>query len=193
MMMMMMSKSNSSKSIVNSGNTAKKARRSSSECLDHIVAERKRRQEITQRFIALSATIPHLKKIDKVSILSEAIAYIKQLKEQGKKLEEESRKKNRTVVESVSLVNKRHDAACELVEARALEKQVLIRIHCHGHKAVPQVFSHLTNLDLSIVSTSVLPFGTCAIDITIVAQMGEKYRASMKDLVQSLRLAIPLC
>ncbi|XP_020967272.1 transcription factor bHLH18 [Arachis ipaensis] len=192
MMMMMMSKSNSSKSIVNGGNIAKKARRSSSECLDHIMAERKRRQEITQKFIALSATIPHLKKIDKASILSEAIAYIKQLKEQGKKLEEESRKKNRTVIESVSLVNKRH-GAYELVEARALEKQVLIRIHCHGHKGVPQVFNHLTNLDLSVVSTSVLPFGTCALDITIVAQMGEKYSASMKDLVQSLRLAIPLC
>ena len=41
---------------------AKKAR-SCSESLDHIMAERKRRQELTERFIALSATIPHLKKV----------------------------------------------------------------------------------------------------------------------------------
>ncbi|KAE9584538.1 putative transcription factor bHLH family [Lupinus albus] len=37
--------------------------RSSSETLDHIVAERKRRRELTERFIALSATIPGLKKV----------------------------------------------------------------------------------------------------------------------------------
>ncbi|RDX57757.1 Transcription factor bHLH25, partial [Mucuna pruriens] len=37
--------------------------RSSSEIQDHIMAERKRRQELTERFIALSATIPGLKKV----------------------------------------------------------------------------------------------------------------------------------
>lgn len=37
--------------------------RSSAETLDHIVAERKRRRELTERFIALSATIPGLKKV----------------------------------------------------------------------------------------------------------------------------------
>ena len=37
--------------------------RSSSEIQDHIIAERKRRQELTERFIALSAAIPGLKKV----------------------------------------------------------------------------------------------------------------------------------
>lgn len=37
--------------------------RSCSQTLDHIMAERKRRQELTQKFIALSATIPGLKKV----------------------------------------------------------------------------------------------------------------------------------
>lgn len=40
--------------------TGKRARNGS---VDHIMAERKRRQELTQRFIALSATIPGLKKV----------------------------------------------------------------------------------------------------------------------------------
>lgn len=38
--------------------------RSASQTLDHIMAERKRRQELTERFIALSATIPALKKVN---------------------------------------------------------------------------------------------------------------------------------
>ncbi|RHN38760.1 putative transcription factor bHLH family [Medicago truncatula] len=37
--------------------------RSSCEMQDHIMAERKRRQVLTERFIALSATIPGLKKV----------------------------------------------------------------------------------------------------------------------------------
>lgn len=40
-----------------------KKSRSDSQILDHIAAERKRRQELTQRFIALAATIPDLKKV----------------------------------------------------------------------------------------------------------------------------------
>ena len=45
---------------------AKKAR-NSSQTMDHIMTERKRRQELTERFIALSATIPGLSKVIIVS------------------------------------------------------------------------------------------------------------------------------
>lgn len=43
--------------------------RSSSETKDRIVAERKRRQVLTERFIALSATIPGLKKVSLIPFL----------------------------------------------------------------------------------------------------------------------------
>jgi hypothetical protein len=45
-------------------NQGVKKTRSSSQCVDHIMAERKRRQELTERFIALSATIPGLSKVN---------------------------------------------------------------------------------------------------------------------------------
>lgn len=47
----------------NNNNGAKKGR-NSSQTMDHIMAERKRRQELTERFIALSATIPGLSKVN---------------------------------------------------------------------------------------------------------------------------------
>ncbi|XP_028202495.1 transcription factor bHLH18-like [Glycine soja] len=47
---------------------------------DHIMSERKRRQLMAEIFIALSAIIPGSNKIDKSSVLSEAINYVKQLK-----------------------------------------------------------------------------------------------------------------
>ncbi|WJX60586.1 hypothetical protein P8452_45777 [Trifolium repens] len=70
---------------------------------DHIIAERKRREKISQQFIALSALIPDLKKMDKASVLGDAITHVKQLQEQVKVLEEKNQRKN---VESVVYVEK---------------------------------------------------------------------------------------
>ncbi|KAG4999453.1 hypothetical protein JHK82_020621 [Glycine max] len=56
---------------------------------DHIIAERKRREKLSQRFIALSALVPGLQKTDKASVLGDAIKYLKQLPEKVKALEEE--------------------------------------------------------------------------------------------------------
>lgn len=44
-------------------NQGEKKTRSDSQIVDHIMAERKRRQQLSQKFIALSATIPGLKKV----------------------------------------------------------------------------------------------------------------------------------
>jgi hypothetical protein len=49
--------------VSNSTKNSGKKSRSDSQCLDHIMAERKRRLDIAQKFIALSATIPGLKKV----------------------------------------------------------------------------------------------------------------------------------
>ncbi|KAJ6777356.1 SYMBIOTIC AMMONIUM TRANSPORTER [Salix koriyanagi] len=52
-----------------------------SQSQDHIIAERKRREKLSQRFIALSAVVPGLKKMDKASVLGDAIKYLKQLQD----------------------------------------------------------------------------------------------------------------
>jgi len=51
-----------------SSNQSGKKSRSGSQYLDHIMAERKRRLELSQKFIALSATIPGLKKVIKLEL-----------------------------------------------------------------------------------------------------------------------------
>ncbi|KAI4387191.1 hypothetical protein MLD38_005040 [Melastoma candidum] len=52
----------------------------------HVLAERKRRD--SQRFIALSSIIPGLKKMDKASVLGDAIKYIKELQDKVNALED---------------------------------------------------------------------------------------------------------
>ncbi|CAO2828189.1 unnamed protein product [Amaranthus hypochondriacus] len=80
-----------------------KRKRQPSQVHDHILAERKRRELLSQLFISLSALVPGLKKMDKTSILGEAVKYMKQLKENVKTLEEVVAKRT---VQSMVVLNK---------------------------------------------------------------------------------------
>ncbi|KAK4418365.1 Transcription factor MTB3 [Sesamum alatum] len=59
------------------------------EPLNHVEAERQRREKLNQRFYALRAVVPTISKMDKASSLSDAIAYITDLQTKIRVLEEE--------------------------------------------------------------------------------------------------------
>ncbi|XP_058734380.1 transcription factor bHLH18-like [Vicia villosa] len=134
--------------------------RSSSQCVDHILAERKRRQELTEKFIALSATIPGLSKTDKASILRAAIDYVKHLQQRVHELEKQDKNVGVTSMmvhdkpNICGIINNNEDKNCGQtssddddhddcnnnnnnnnnilpeIEARVMGKEVLIEIHC---------------------------------------------------------------
>ncbi|WOL16991.1 transcription factor bHLH18-like [Canna indica] len=182
--------------------------RSSYHNKEHIIAERKRREKLSQRFIALSAIVPGLKKMDKASILGDAAKYLKQLQEKVKSLEDQAAKRT---VESAVLVKKsqlcaddddtsscdenfdRHQAGESLpeVEAKMSEKSILIKIHCENHKGVlVKALSEIEKLQLAVVNTSVIPFTASSLDITVMAQAEEGFNMTMKDLVKKLSCAV---
>ncbi|KAA8546634.1 hypothetical protein F0562_002627 [Nyssa sinensis] len=182
------------------------ATRPPSQTYDHIMAERKRREQLSQRFVALSALVPGLKKMDKTSVLGEAIKYLKQIQERVKILEEQATKQT---MESVVFVKKSHllleDDACSSdensvggsneplpeIEARVCNKNVLLRIHCEKRKGIlVKVLAEIEILNLAIINTSVAPFGTLALDITVIAEMEKEFSMTLKDLVRSLRSAL---
>ncbi|XP_016746534.1 transcription factor bHLH19 isoform X1 [Gossypium hirsutum] len=173
---------------------------------DHVIAERKRREKLSQRFISLSALIPGLKKNDKASVLGDAIKYLKQLQERVGTLENQVATKT---MESVIIVRKTQiysddeTSSCgenfesqsnnpfPEIEARVSEKDVLIRIHCEKNKGcIPNIINEVEKLHLCVLNTNVLPFGQGTLDITIVAQMEADFSMTVKDLVKSLRLAL---
>ncbi|RDY02352.1 Transcription factor bHLH19, partial [Mucuna pruriens] len=191
-----------------------KRAKTSSDTLNHIMSERKRRQQMAERFIALSAVIPGLNKIDKASVLGEAINHVKQLQgriavlEQcwssaGAVLEQESKKKS-TKLMIFSKKSQSHPCSpsCEnsnyflesnhvlpQVEAIGLEleKKLLIRILSVKRKGILlKLLASLENTHLSIISSSLLPFGKNTLSITIITQMGEEYNMTVEELVKSL-------
>ncbi|PSS19278.1 Transcription factor bHLH25 like [Actinidia chinensis var. chinensis] len=176
---------------------------------EHILAERKRREKLSQRFIALSAIIPGLKKMDKATVLEDAIKYLKQLQDQVKTLEEQTKKKP---IESAVFVRKYelcaegekssldenllggpYDEPLPEIEARICEKNVLIKIHCEKRKGVlEKTIVELEKFHLSIANSSVLTFGSSALNITVVAQMEVGFTMTVKDLVKHLHASLKL-
>ena len=55
--------------------------------LNHVEAEKQRRERLNHRFYALRSVVPNVSKMDKASLLSDAVAYIKDLKSKIDELE----------------------------------------------------------------------------------------------------------
>ncbi|WOL10930.1 transcription factor bHLH18-like [Canna indica] len=173
---------------------------------EHIMAERKRREKLSQRFIELSAIVPGLKKMDKASVLGDAIKHLKQLQDQVTSLEDQVAKRN---VESAVLVkksqlvdddtsssdenaNERLQSGETLpeIEARVCEKTILIKIHCENRKGVlVKALSEIEKLHLSVINTSVMPFTSSSLDITVMSQIEEEFSMTPKDVVKELNSA----
>ncbi|XP_050205362.1 transcription factor bHLH19 [Mercurialis annua] len=179
---------------------------------DHVMAERKRREKLSQRFIALSAVIPGLKKMDKASVLEDAVKYMKNLQQRVKTLEDQSTMKSMesvvfvkkskvyvdddqssssTVHDDINSDEKRDQLQLPDIEARVSDRNVLIKIHCEKRKGcIVKILYVMEKFHLNVINSSVIPFGNSTLDVTIVAQMDGEFSTTIKDLLRNLRQAL---
>ncbi|KAL3726317.1 hypothetical protein ACJRO7_031237 [Eucalyptus globulus] len=176
---------------------------------EHIIAERKRREKMSQRFTALSSIIPGLTKLDKASVLGDTIKYLKQLEERAKFLEEEA--VTRTVESAIFTKNpslqrgsgfvsfsseeKQYNPIIDQqlpdVEARVSGKNVLIKVQCEKHEGcIKEVTKQMEDMNLTTLNISVLTFGSSLLDVTIVAQIENEYCPAIEEIVEKLRCAL---
>uniref|UniRef100_A0ACD5Y013 Uncharacterized protein n=1 Tax=Avena sativa TaxID=4498 RepID=A0ACD5Y013_AVESA len=171
---------------------------------DHIMAERKRRERINQRFIELSAVIPGLKKMDKGTILSQAVRHVKELQERVRSLEAAAGASTGTSIQTVVLVKKpcvvapgdderspaRFSALPE-IEVKLSENNVMVRVHCEDGKGlVVRVLAEAEELHLRILHSNVMPFTPSTVIITIMAKVQEGFTIKTEEIVGSLNCAL---
>ncbi|KAJ1415461.1 Myc-type, basic helix-loop-helix [Sesbania bispinosa] len=178
-------------------NRKSKRCRSSSQIQDHIIAERKRRENLTKMFIALSAVIPGLKKMDKASIMKNAINYVKYLQKSVKDLQEQNMKR-KNMESVVCLRNEKSNIVTvadnykplnrsPIIEVRVLAKDVFIRVVCENRKNVlVKLLAKLEAHNLSVVGSNTIPFGNSTLNITITARVDNDFSMTKDELVKKL-------
>ncbi|KAG0472774.1 hypothetical protein HPP92_014631 [Vanilla planifolia] len=60
--------------------------------VNHVEAERQRREKLNHRFYALRSVVPNVSRMDKASLLADAVSYIKDLKAKVEELEAEAKR-----------------------------------------------------------------------------------------------------
>ncbi|KFK32044.1 hypothetical protein AALP_AA6G192900 [Arabis alpina] len=98
--------------------------------INHVVAERRRREKLNERFITLRSIVPFVTKMDKVSILGDTIDYLNHLRKRIVELEttqhEQQHKRMRTCKGKTS----------EEVEVSIIERDVLLEMRCEYRDGV---------------------------------------------------------
>jgi transcription factor MYC2 len=108
--------------------------------LNHVEAERQRREKLNHRFYMLRSVVPNVSRMDKASLLTDAVEYIKELRARVDALETEAKHVKSEVVDCVVepafMVNSSTSAICSPmkidVEVRVFGVEALIRVQSDG-------------------------------------------------------------
>ncbi|XP_008810069.2 transcription factor MYC1-like [Phoenix dactylifera] len=66
--------------------------------VNHVEAERQRREKLNHRFYALRSVVPNVSRMDKASLLADAVSYIKELRTKVEELEAEAKRVKKEII-----------------------------------------------------------------------------------------------
>ncbi|OAY65075.1 Transcription factor MYC2 [Ananas comosus] len=185
------------------------------EPLNHVEAERQRREKLNQRFYALRAVVPNVSKMDKASLLGDAISYINELRSKLQSLESDKD----TLQSHVESLQKERDARPALTPASApppppppsngvsdahgrchgaeidvkiLGHEAMIRVQCHksNHPAA-RLMMALKDLDLEVYYASVSVVKDLMIQQATVKMSSRVYSQEQLNAALCARLTDP--
>ncbi|CAH1424147.1 unnamed protein product [Lactuca virosa] len=142
---------------------------------NHVLAERRRREKLNERFMILRSLVPLVTKMDKASILGDTIEYVKQLRKKIQDLEArdhrqdtlDTSKRKIRVVDAGSTGGGRKTARAVQVEVSIIESDALVELQCpHREGLLLDVMKKLRELGVEITTVqSCLNEGTCTAEM----------------------------
>ncbi|XP_075487062.1 transcription factor MTB1-like [Primulina tabacum] len=127
------------------------------EALNHVEAERQRREKLNQRFYALRAVVPNISKMDKASLLGDAISYITELQTKLKNMESEGESPRSIPREAPCLEAKTSTEMQESVPriyVQANGDDVTVQMSCQlDAHPVSKIYQAIKNAQATIVDT----------------------------------------
>nr|AMK74868.1 basic helix-loop-helix 2 [Fagopyrum tataricum] len=164
------------------------------EPLNHVEAERQRREKLNQKFYSLRAVVPNVSKMDKASLLEDAVSYINELKSKLHKAESEKK----TLVSQVECLKTEVLASKEQsrysnggvprldqganskqadldIDVKIIGRDAMVRVNCNksNHPAA-RLMMALKELELEVTHASVSVVNDLMIQQATV-RMGNRY------------------
>ncbi|CAH8386482.1 unnamed protein product [Eruca vesicaria subsp. sativa] len=174
----------------------------------NIVLERNRRQKLNQRLFALRAVVPNITKMDKASIIKDAISYIQGLQYEETKLEAEIRELESTPKSSLSfgkdfdrdllvpVTSKKmkeldSGSSCSLIEVLELkvtfmgERTVVVNVTCNKRTdTMVKLCKVFESLNLKIINSNLNSFSGM-IFITLFIEADEEEQEVLRLKIES--------
>ncbi|KAL5724371.1 hypothetical protein ACHQM5_007642 [Ranunculus cassubicifolius] len=183
------------------------------EPLNHVEAERQRREKLNQRFYALRAVVPNVSKMDKASLLGDAITYINELRsklqttesekealaDEVDSLKKEQGSKGSRPVSQMQLQHEKDPKNLEHHGSKSLEatidvkllswEEAMIRYQCNkkNHPAA-RLMTALKDLDLDVHHASVSVVNDLMVQQATVKMPRRYSPEELKAALQSLVL-----
>lgn len=165
---------------------ARKPAKGGEETRSHVQAERQRRERLNQRFYTLRTMVPNVSKMDKASILEDAIAYINELESKVQSTESLQDLKPNPQNGTGSMIQE-GDAD---VDVKIIGEDAMIKIECDkkNHPAA-KLMAALKELDLDICHANVSVASKLMIQQATVKMGSRQYTSEQLCLALKTKLA----